>query len=244
MNNMWTAFRMCLSMFTSLPLPRCKWEDGLRRHSTACLPLVGLVLGLIWWVLAALAEKLLPGLLTAAVIAALPFLLTGFIHLDGFMDTSDAMLSWRNLEERLRILKDVHVGSFSVVMLVLLAMFQFASAAEIQPGFALALVPVLSRCGSAYCVLRLKPLGHSEYANGENVPEELLKFIKLIAVLALAALVLFGGWRGLLCGAAVLGSYALCMRWCVKTLGGVSGDLAGFSLTVSELAGLIALAVF
>lgn len=244
MNKVWTAFRMCLGMFTALPLPQCKWENDLRKGSTACLPLVGLVIGLLWWGIAALARCLLPGMLAAAVIAAFPFLVTGFIHLDGYMDTSDAMLSWRDAEERLRILKDVHTGAFAVVMVVLLAMFQFAAAAELRRLFPLLLIPVLSRCGSAYSVLMLKPLGHSEYAGAAEGAQELAKYVKWTAAAAMILLLILGGWRALLCGAAVLGSYILSMRWCVKTLGGVSGDLAGFALTVSELCGLIALAVF
>lgn len=235
---------MCLSMFTALPLPQCRWEEDLRKPVVACLPLVGLVLGLIWWALAALARLLLPGMLAGAVIAALPFLLTGFIHLDGFMDTCDAMLSWRDREERLRILKDVHVGSFSVVALVLLAMFQFAAAAELERLFPLAMIMVLSRCGSAVSVLTLSPLEHSEYAAGDETPKLLARYVQYIGAAALVLLLIFSGWRGLLCGAAVLGGYALCMRWCVRTLGGISGDLAGFALTVSELCGVLALAIF
>lgn len=234
---------MCMSMFTALPLPRCRWEDDLRKHSTACLPLVGLVIGLVWWAAAAVAKALLPAYLCAAVMAALPFAITGFIHLDGFMDTSDAMLSWRSREERVKILKDVHVGSFSVVMLVLLTMFQFSACMSVEKLFPLCLIPVLSRAGSAYCVLKLAPLGHSEYASQPDVPVFLLTGVKIAVAAALLMLLVFSGFGALLCGAFVLGSYALAMRWCVKTLGGVSGDLAGFSLTVSEMCGLIVLAL-
>lgn len=243
MNPFMTAFVMCLSMFTALPLRNAKWEEDLRRHSTACLPLAGLVVGAIWWAAAALAKWLLPDALAAAAIAAVPFCATGFMHLDGFMDASDALLSWRDRETRLKILKDVHVGSFSVVMLALLMMFQFAACMSVERLFPLLLIPVLSRAGSAYCVLALVPLGHSEYASGQEVPRALIRDVKAMALAALAALLIFGGWRGLIAGAAVLGGYALAMRCCVKTMGGVSGDLAGFALTISELCGLIVLAI-
>lgn len=235
---------MCLSMFTALPLPQCKWEEDLHKPAVACLPLAGLVLGLIWWGLSALARYLLPGMLAGAVIAALPFLLTGFIHLDGFMDTCDAMLSWREREQRLKILKDVHVGSFSVVALVLLVMFQFAAAVELERLFPLAMIMVLSRCGSAMSVLTLAPLEHSEYAAEDEAHKALAEYVPYIVAVVLVILLIFFGWCGLLCFAATLGGYALCMRWCVKTLGGVSGDLAGFALTVSELCGMLMLAIF
>ena len=231
-------------MFTALPLPDGRWEDGLRKHSTACLPLVGLVVGGLWWGAALLARRLLPAHLAGAAIAALPFLATGFIHLDGFMDSCDAMLSWREREARLKILKDVHVGSFSVVALGLLFLFQFAAAMSAENLFPLMLIPVLSRAGSALCVLTLRPLGHSAYASAADAPRGFALAVCTEAALALALMALIGGWPGLAAGAAAIAGYALPMRWCVRTLGGVSGDLCGFALTVSELCGLIALALF
>lgn len=241
MKKLWTAFYMSLTMFTALPLPRGRWEDGLRRHSTACLPLVGLLLGVAWWALSRLGRALLPEYLSAALMAALPWMLTGFIHLDGYMDTSDAVLSWRDRETRLKILKDVHVGSFAVVMLGLLMLFQYAACMSVEDVRALILLPVLSRCGSAVCVLRLRPLGHSEYANAAPVPGVFTGAVVLEAAAALAALILLCGAPGLWAGVAALAGYAASMWGCVRTLGGFSGDLAGFSLTVSEFCALAVL---
>ena len=65
------------------------------------------------------------------------------------MDTSDAMLSWREREARLRILKDVHVGAFAVIALTLLVLFQFAASLSVRTLFPLLFLPVLSRSGSA-----------------------------------------------------------------------------------------------
>ena len=243
MKKLWTAFYMSLKMFSALPLPQGRWEEGLRKHATACLPLVGLVLGGLWWGLAALARRFLPPPLAGALVAALPFLLTGFIHLDGFMDTSDAMLSWRDRETRLKILKDVHVGAFAVIALALLMLFQFAAALSVRTLFPLLLIPVLSRAGSALCVLLLRPLGHSEYATAADAPRGFAQAVGAEALLAMVALGILGGWDGLIAGAATIAGYGLSMSWCVRTLGGVSGDLCGFALTVSELCGLIALAI-
>jgi len=237
-----TAMNMCIGMFTIFPLPERKWDASLRKLCTACLPFAGLLLGGIWLGIAYAAQRILPELLAAAVIAAAPFVMTGFMHLDGFMDTSDALLSWRDREERVRILKDVHTGAFAVVMLALVVMFQFAACASLKELFPLLLIPVLSRCGSALSVLLLKPLGHSEYAAPGILSEKKYAAIVLAAaVCALLLATLVSDLRGLLTGFAVLGAYALAMWRSVRSLGGVSGDLAGFALTLSELAGLIVL---
>ena len=165
MKRFFRAFVMALGMFSSLPCPSHLWDEDARDLMLVCLPLLGALIGLIWSLLAMLGRAFLPEALAAALIAALPFLLTGFIHLDGFMDTSDAILSWRPLQKRLEILKDSHTGSFAVVNLGLILMFGFAAAMGRFDLRALCLVPVISRCGSALCVMSLSPIGHSEYTH-------------------------------------------------------------------------------
>lgn len=241
MRNLWIALGMTVSMFTLLPLPRARWEERLRPLATALLPLVGLGIGAAWWAIALLARGL-PVHLRGALVAAAPWLLTGFIHLDGFMDVSDALLSWRSREERQRILKDVHVGAFAAVSLVLLALFQFAASMELKDVAGLLLLPVLSRCASALCALGLRPLGHSEYS-GMAGSRRLNLIPTCACALALAGLTLLCGRRGLIAGAAELAGYALAMGIACRSLGGFSGDLAGYALSVGELCGLLAMAL-
>lgn len=242
MTRIWKAFCMCFGMFTALPCPYRPWDEDARDMMLVCLPIVGAVLGLLWAALAALATAWLGPTLRAALIAALPWLLTGFIHLDGYMDTCDAILSWRPLEQRLRILKDAHTGAFAVVGLGLLMLFSYAatSALEWIDLRALLFIPVVSRCGSAFCVLTLPTLGHSEYARmeGKSAQRMAVAAMWLIAVIA-CAIWLKGRVAALLIQTL---AYAAAMAWATRTLKGVSGDTAGFSLCVSECAVLIALA--
>ena len=61
-------------------------------------------------------------LLACTLIASiLPVLVTGGIHVDGFMDTSDAFHSWADRGKKLQILSDPHIGAFSVISLMILA---------------------------------------------------------------------------------------------------------------------------
>ena len=242
MKRFWNAFCMCYGMFTALPCPYRPWDESARDMMLVCLPIVGALLGLLWAALGALGMAWLSPSLRAAVLAALPWLLTGFIHLDGYMDTCDAILSWRPLEQRLSILKDVHTGAFAVVGLGLLMMFSYAATAGLEwiDLRALLFVPVVSRCGSAFCVLSLKPIGHSEYARteGNNTQRIAVVAMWLIAVIACAV------WMKRLAAALLIETlvYAAAMGWAHHTLKGVSGDVAGFSLSAAECAALIALA--
>ena len=236
------AFFMSLGMFTALPCPYRPWDEDARDMMLVCLPIVGAVVGLLWALLAALGMTWMTPRLAAALLVALPWLLTGFIHLDGYMDTCDAILSWRPLEQRLRILKDAHTGAFSVVGLGLLMLFSYAAAGSIVWADlpALLFIPVISRCCSAFCVLTLPSIGHSEYAKleGKSAQRIAIGTMWLLAVV-ICAIWLGGGVTALLIETL---AYFLAMLWAAHTLKGVSGDVAGFALSAAECAALIALA--
>lgn len=165
-----TAFFMAWGMFLSIPCPCKIWDEKARPWQLVYLPVAGLLVGALW-ALAAYALGSFDRLpaLRAAVLAALPFLLTGFLHLDGFMDCCDAILSRRDLPTRQKILKDSHVGSFAVVCTIFLMLAAFAAfwdfdAKEGWQG--LLLLPVFSRFASSFCVFACRPMQTSQYASG------------------------------------------------------------------------------
>ena len=231
---------MALGMFTALPLPWRPWDEADRALMIACLPIAGAVIGLLWAALAVLARWLLPGC-AAALIAALPWLLTGFIHLDGFMDTSDALLSWRPLEERLRILKDAHTGAFAVIAMAVLALFSYDAARNLSGDLRpLLFMPVISRCCSAFFVTTLRPIDHSQYAGLRQSAALRLA----VAAMWLVAMLACAAWLGerVLALAAETLAYALAILASFRALKGVSGDTAGFALSIAECAALATLA--
>ena len=125
-----TALMMAWGTYLAIPCPYKVWDDALRPWQIVCLPPVGLVVGGIWALCAGIFAKLgFTGFLAAAILAAVPFLVTGFFHLDGFLDCCDAILSRRDLAARQKILKDSRVGAFAVVSAVLLFLLSFAALA-------------------------------------------------------------------------------------------------------------------
>ena len=114
------AFWMCQSMFCAIPCPCKTWDEDARYALLWCLPLVGLEIGFIWWISGLLCLFFgLHQLIVGLVLCAVPYFATGFLHLDGFMDVTDAVGSCRDLARRREILKDSHVGSFAVIGCVL-----------------------------------------------------------------------------------------------------------------------------
>lgn len=115
---------MAWGCFTVIPCPYKKWDENAREHMLFALPFIGLIVGELWYALYFVMQKCLelPGLLTAVILAFFPMLLTGFIHIDGYMDCCDAIGSRRPQEDKLRILKDSHVGAFACIGLVFWAL--------------------------------------------------------------------------------------------------------------------------
>lgn len=237
------GFFMAWGMFLALPCPFRKWDEAARGHMLACLPLVGLVVGGLW-ALAAWLLKLLscPAGIAALVLAAVPWLVTGFIHLDGFMDVCDAVLSRRDIEARRRILKDPHCGAFAVICLVLLALFEyglFLSAEAAPHPLCLALIPVASRACAAVAVLKLRPIEGSQYAKGGSRSNALLILPIVMLIVSCALPAALYGFSGIapICAAVF---YWLSALYGKKQLGGISGDISGFALVLAEALGAAA----
>ena len=69
--------------------------------------------------------------------------------MDGFMDTMDAFHSYQPREKKLEILKDSHIGAFSVICLVLYELVYIGAYSEISAVRRMGIVSVgffLSRC--------------------------------------------------------------------------------------------------
>ncbi len=237
------AFIMSFSTFCAIPCPIFVWDEKLRPMMTAVLPLVGLVIGCFWALLAAVFDYFeLPRMLVAAVLTAAPWVLSGYIHLDGFMDTCDAVLSRRDLKERQRILKDPLTGAFAVISLVIITILSFGAfyEADLSNYIALALVPVITRSCSSIAVQTLKMIGHSKYADLEK-KTFCIAFPAVILGLAIAVSA-FNGIGAFICAiSALIGWSIACFRG-YKQLAGMSGDISGYSITVGEIFAVLAFA--
>lgn len=155
------GFSMAWGMFLAIPCPLRRWNEKAREKMLVCLPLVGLAVGGIWLGLYLLLRHAAIGGLYTFLMAALPWLVTGFMHLDGYMDVCDAVLSRRELATRQRILKDSHCGAFAVIGMVLLALCQwsvFLSGSADESLWGLLLIPVATRACAGLAVLKLRPM--------------------------------------------------------------------------------------
>ena len=242
------ACMMCMTMFCYIPCPYHGWDDEARPLMTLFLPVVGAWIGILWTLTAFLVNWLgLPILVGAAILCAYPFLVTGGMHMDGYLDVTDAVKSWRDLDERRRILKDPNVGSFAVIAGILLVMAQFALFASVKEGanlFTLTLIPVVSRAIAGLCVTVLRPLSTSEYAGTyrKGVMKSHIVVFVIWLIIAIAAGFVFLGKYGF-ASLAVIAGYLWHLRHAFKSLDGMSGDVSGYALTFAEVCGIAVFAL-
>lgn len=242
MKRLLNSFIIAFSMYSKIPMPACKWDEENMSYAMCFWPWVGAIIGLLslgWSFL--FLNTALSRSFFAVVLVLIPVAVTGGIHLDGLLDTADALSSWQSRERRLEILKDSHAGAFAVITGAAYFLLSFgvysqadlAAMMVIAPGF------MLSRCLSAMAIVtfpKAKADGSvAVLAKGaKNAP---VRVTMMVYMLLLAAVMLF---TNPLLGAAALAAAAASFGYyyhvAIKNFGGTTGDLAGWFLSICELA--------
>ena len=211
-----------------------------RSGARAWFPAVGLLLGgMLAFLDLALRALHLPVLLNSALLLAALAALTRALHLDGFMDTCDALLGGFDRERRLEILRDPHVGAFAVVGVVCLLLVKLAALTALPEGSrtgVLILFPCLSRA-AMLLVMESFP-----YARREGLGTPFASGARPIRAVDWRA----GRRRGCgrpdrTAGAGAGGagrqrSRGWSAAWATRLLGGVTGDIYGAVNETAEVA--------
>lgn len=111
------AIVLAFSTYSKIPMPKAKWDDKGMKYCICAFPLVGVVIGLLqmalWYGFVQVWK--LDHMLVAISMTVLPLVVTGGIHMDGYLDTMDARMSYQPMEKKLQILKDPHMGAFACI---------------------------------------------------------------------------------------------------------------------------------
>ena len=250
MKKIFKGFIMSVMMFSIIPMPSSAWDDESMPYCIPFFPLVGVIIGVTWYAVSmAIMANFTHSLLSSAFIMLYPFVLSGFIHTDGFIDTADAVYSRRDIEEKKRILKDPHMGAFAAIALCVLFLLNFSAVYDItsagKPITAFIFLPFASRSISGFALLAFKPLSDKGFGamfknnTGKAHIIVLVFFICICIVLSYAAGGLFIFLPVVTASLAAL----LTIWYLYRQFKGVSGDICGAVVIVSELAGLICTAL-
>lgn len=228
------------SMFSALPMPQVPWEKEKIRYMLVCLPFVGVAIGLAEFLWVSLVDLLELGrVLRAAGFTLIPILLTGGIHLDGFMDTVDALKSHAAPEKKRAILKDPHAGAFAVIGLDCYLLAYFALWYDLGPGAVRLMIPmhVMSRSLSAVSgtLLPVRPGEGTLNVFHQAADKRVGIMAVLWVILSAAALVAVHPVTGGVMALGAIVTLLLVRRMAMKQFEGMSGDIAGFQLQAAEL---------
>ena len=237
------------SMYSRIPMPVIEWNEKNMKYAMCFFPLIGVVTGGIQYLAGSVMYHLSVGrILLAAVMTLLPVVVSGGIHLDGFMDTMDALGSCGDRQKKLEILKDSHSGAFAVMGMGCYLVWSLGIWSELTEEMLApaACIYVISRALSGYSVVTFPAAKDSGLARTfkDRAQKRTVQMTAGRWLLAGAALMLWADARASI-GAAigVFCSWVYYRRICRKQFGGVTGDLAGFFLQVSELAMLTGMVV-
>lgn len=244
------SFFMALSMFTIIPVPYNVWDDKYVRHLMKFYPIIGLIIGFITYFTYKLTLILnLSIMLKSAIVMIIPFVITGMLHLDGYMDVCDAILSRREKQEKIRILKDPNTGAFAVISLAILFILNFSSLYTIIEkdlnAITFIIIPVISRALMAIMLLKKESMKESFLGSYFKKDTGRLDILILISYLILSFLGLFyfTYYKGILVFIIMILSGLISVNKSSKELGGMSGDSAGYGLIISEFFALFLFAI-
>ena len=212
-------------------LPAWPWPPPRFRRIARFAPWIGLLIGslqaALWWVLRELGWS---PIALAPLVLGFGIWLSGGLHHDGLMDTSDGLAA--GAERRLIAMEDSRVGASGVLALVMLLFLEMAALIHLGSSapIALLLAGFWARVAPLWAIGRfdyLRPEGSAAFHRRHGRP-------LLDAVPALVAVPLLAWLSDPLSVLAGLPVAVLCAERLGRRLGGHTGDSYGAALVMTE----------
>lgn len=233
------SFSLMLAFFTRIPVRTTgEIDETMYKKGIKYLPVVSLIIGIPVGIVMWLSQWV--GAYVAAFIALCVYLLlSGGLHIDGMADTIDGFSAHRDRESTLRIMKDSHIGTFGVLAVCVYVVGMIICMA--QAVFVVAVFfPLAGRTTALLCARMNRSatdgLGRW-FVDGVTTAHVMIAAVLFMAVSSLS--LLFEAWPVFAWlivsfGMAVLVTVVTVKRL-AKKLDGVTGDVIGFSIELSQL---------
>lgn len=236
------SFFSAFLMYSAIPVPQVEWKEENRRYALCFFPFVGVIIGgltTLWYCFC--VKFNVDKILFSAVMTAIPILITGGIHLDGFCDVCDAKACMGTKEKMLEVMSDPHVGAFAAIKLAVYLLVQTAFFSQIKSTEIMLICAfgfVLSRALSGLAAVTFKCAKSDGTLQKFIVPadKKITVFSEIIfIVITVFLMTFFDGLCGIFGVLGGLVSFAYYRFFSYKKFGGITGDLAGYFLQVCEL---------
>lgn len=233
---------LALSLLTAIPTP-VRWPEDGRTQVAGWFPFVGAVVGAVGY--GAVKLGAVTGVLgrapylVAALVVALWAVLTRLLHWDGLADVADGYWGSHDQQRRLEIMSDSHTGAFGATAVALATVIEVAAIGSFVATHQspVLLVPVFARFAATAAAWLGKPARPGGLGRSVVGRPSALALLICGATLVLALLTL---WRGYGLLGMALGGMGLLLAFGVPHVlalrfGGVTGDVMGASVLVTEV---------
>ncbi|MEG2350810.1 MAG: adenosylcobinamide-GDP ribazoletransferase [Hungatella sp.] len=240
---------IAFSTYSRIPMPQRTWDRENMRYVMCFFPLIGVVLGGLLYGFARLAWQLELWVIYYIGGTLLPILVTGGIHMDGFLDVVDARASYGEREQKLEILKDPHVGAFAMIGCVSYLLLYLGIFTELSSGYLLAfgVIPMWSRAFSGLAVVRFPKAKKSGLvaAFSDEAQKQVVSISMCGYLVAGFGFLIWqlGFMQAIFCLLVSCGVFWYYYRMSMREFGGITGDLAGYFLQIYELVLLATLVI-
>lgn len=244
-------FISILQFLTRIPIRIDTGFDEDFHKSLVYFPLVGFIIGLITYIFGIGATSVFDPFVSAIVIVFIEVLITGGLHIDGLGDTFDALYSNRDKKRILEIMKDSRLGTNSLLAVLFLILLKIGFINNIiNQGYLWVIIfmPVLGRIG--VMVLTYKTVTPREQGMGNlfigkcTIPMFIISILYSVLLMILLGKFVFLAQNKDI--ALVMSSIIFIMlfahgfkRHVYKKIDGVTGDVLGCSIELSELVYLL-----
>ena len=241
MKNLFESMLIAFSMYSKIPMPKVEWNEKNMKYAMCFFPMIGIVIGVCVQIIGTLLIKSTFGSLFFSVIMTLlPIMITGGIHLDGFLDTMDALSSWGDKEKKLQILKDSNSGAFAIIGMGCYLLCNIALWSEVSVKMLplISCTYVLSRALSGYSVVTFQTAKNSGLAKTfQDAAQKNRVKITMYCwiVISVGCMLVYNLKNAITMFVAGALFFQYYKYLCKKQFGGITGDLAGYFLQVFEL---------
>ena len=235
-------FLAALNFLTIIHAP---WRRGVSPEelgrSLSYFPVVGIIIGLILAGLNWVLGLILPSAVVNVLLIVSLAVISGALHLDGFVDTCDGIAGHKTVEARWQVMRDSRVGGFGIVGACLLLLVKYISLNNVPEPLlmmTLLLMPVVSRWAMVYAIFaypHAKPSGLGKMFKQEA---SWLRFI-MATLIALAVTMVLARLAGLIIMAGIWVMVMLMAAYLKRKFSGLTGDTYGAINEVAEVCVLI-----
>lgn len=240
-----------LQFLTRIPIKANVGFDDEFHKTMFYFPLVGFVLGILYFLIAVVSLMFFDTDITAINILVGTVVLTGGLHLDGVGDTFDGIYSYRDKDKILEIMKDSRLGTNALLAILFLILIKLGLISAILKSgnlYHLIYMPVFARMAlvvACYKTTTPREKGMGNLFIGKSN-------LKMIGTGILYTLVLIGVISNILLKVSFILSFKIILfipvmivltrvfvRYIYSKIDGITGDILGCTSELMEVAYLL-----